>query len=281
MYHTAVKRAQQGDRVGLCVTNLDAKLMERGVICTPGSIRRVELAIGVVRKIRAFKGKVETGGKVHVSVGHGTVMATVTFFGAKEIGRKRGRRRSKGEEEEGGEEEEEEDVWGVPRLEFDWEKDYLYQEEMAGREEEGGEDEEGGREGGRRRFQTQYVLLRFESPVLCPVNNLLIGSRLDADPTGTGGQQQQQQSQQQKAAAARSSSSSSSSSSWVGGCRLAFYGTLLEVLKEEDLKRVLLYKPKLREGTIHRLGEPSPRPPSLPPSLPRYCEVTAQVFFNK
>eukprot|EP00624_Nannochloropsis_granulata_P005195 evm.model.NODE_36750_length_17179_cov_27.146574.2 len=298
VFHTAVKRAQQGDRVGLCVTNLDAKLIERGVVCTPGSVRRADFAIGVVRKIRAFRGRIKTGTDVHVSVGHGTVMATVTFFGAKELESMRERKR----EEEGGEEEE---VWSVPRLPFDWEKDYLYQEEMAGREEEGEERREGrGKEGrggggrGKRRFQTQYVLLRFKSPVLCRVNSLLIGSRLDADYSGSGGQQQQQQPQQQQpqqhhqqqssqrqnstaAAAAAGARSFSSSSSWAGSCRLAFHGTMLEVLKEEDLKRLLIYKPKLREGSIYRLGEPSRSPSSLPSSLPRYREVMAQGFFKK
>ena len=29
---------QQGDRAGLCVTQLDAKLVERGIVCAPGSV---------------------------------------------------------------------------------------------------------------------------------------------------------------------------------------------------------------------------------------------------
>lgn len=37
MFHQSVKRAKQGDRVGVCVTNLDSKAIERGVLCTPGS----------------------------------------------------------------------------------------------------------------------------------------------------------------------------------------------------------------------------------------------------
>ena len=297
MFHQSVKRAQQGDRVGVCVTNLDSKSIERGVVCTPGSIKRVDMALAVIKKIRAFRGRIKTGDKVHVSVGHVTVMAKVVFFGAKELQEEasssassRRRRRTghgglaaslgAGEGEEGGveeekEEEEEEDAT-VPRIPYDWEKDFLYQEEMAGRIEEeeaeppkpnsssnkAGED---GKAVARRRrpLQPQYALLMFESPVLCPVNSLLIGSRLDADPSGVG---------------TNSASSRSSSGQWVGGCRLAFCGTLLEVLKEEDLRRVLIYKPKVREGSVYRLGEQAGAAVN---GQVRYREVTGQGFFKK
>jgi hypothetical protein len=37
MFHQPVRSAKQGDRLGLCVTNLDAKAIERGIATTPGS----------------------------------------------------------------------------------------------------------------------------------------------------------------------------------------------------------------------------------------------------
>jgi selenocysteine-specific elongation factor len=37
MFHRPVKAAAQGDRVALCVTSLDAKAIERGIVATPGS----------------------------------------------------------------------------------------------------------------------------------------------------------------------------------------------------------------------------------------------------
>lgn len=40
-----------GDRVGICVSNLDAKLLERGVVTSPGSVRPVMSAIALVRKV--------------------------------------------------------------------------------------------------------------------------------------------------------------------------------------------------------------------------------------
>ncbi len=36
MFHKPVQRAAAGDRLGVCVTQLDAKLLERGLACAPG-----------------------------------------------------------------------------------------------------------------------------------------------------------------------------------------------------------------------------------------------------
>jgi len=40
-----------GDRVGVCLAGLDAKLMERGVVTTPGSVKPISAAIALVRKV--------------------------------------------------------------------------------------------------------------------------------------------------------------------------------------------------------------------------------------
>ena len=71
----------QGDRVGICVTQLDATLVERGVACTPGALPTFTGAIAAVDKIRFFVGQVPSRMKVHVTVGHQTVMGEIQFFG--------------------------------------------------------------------------------------------------------------------------------------------------------------------------------------------------------
>ena len=71
----------QGDRVGICVTQLDATLVERGVACTPGALPTFTGAIAAVDKIRFFVGQLPSRMKVHVTVGHQTVMGEIQFFG--------------------------------------------------------------------------------------------------------------------------------------------------------------------------------------------------------
>ena len=71
----------QGDRVGICLTHLDATLVDRGVACRPGAGRTFTGAIAAVDKIRFYVGHMPSKLKVHVTVGHQTVMGEVQFFG--------------------------------------------------------------------------------------------------------------------------------------------------------------------------------------------------------
>ena len=80
--HSAIGRlCIQGDRVGICVTQLDAALVERGTACTPGAVPTFTGAIAAVEKIRFFVGQMPSRLKVHVTVGHQTVMGEFQFFG--------------------------------------------------------------------------------------------------------------------------------------------------------------------------------------------------------
>lgn len=85
MFRKPVKSARQGDRVGICVTSLDAKTVERGIASTPGSIPLLSSVICMVKKVRFFKGICKTNDRFHVSVGHTTITATALFFGSFEL----------------------------------------------------------------------------------------------------------------------------------------------------------------------------------------------------
>ncbi len=56
MFKAPVQHAVQGDRVGICVTQLDAALVERGLACTPGTVPTFRGAIAAVEKIRFYAG---------------------------------------------------------------------------------------------------------------------------------------------------------------------------------------------------------------------------------
>jgi len=81
MFHKPVTQASQGDRVGICVTQLDAKQLERGLAADPGFVLTMNGAIISVEKIRFFKGTCESKkSKFHITIGHSTVMAIPWFF---------------------------------------------------------------------------------------------------------------------------------------------------------------------------------------------------------
>ena len=145
----------KGDRAGICVTQFDPKLLERGLICTPGTLPTIDAAIISVRRIPYFKGDILTKAKFHISMLHDTVMAKVSFFGLYDA--------------------------ELPYTDaFDFEQDYRYQYELLadGKRPRNidGEEEEG-----ISVPKAQFALLEFEHPITCTKNCLVIGSRLDTD----------------------------------------------------------------------------------------------------
>ena len=55
MFRQPVVSAKQGDRVGICITNLDPKLIERGIATSPGSVPLLHNVLCLVKKIRFFR----------------------------------------------------------------------------------------------------------------------------------------------------------------------------------------------------------------------------------
>ena len=86
MFKSPVQTAVQGDRIGLCVTQFDAKLLERGLVCKQGVVPLLYAGIINLKKVLYFKGDIATGSKFHISLGHETVLGKITLFkGAKEF----------------------------------------------------------------------------------------------------------------------------------------------------------------------------------------------------
>ena len=149
MFRQPIKTVKQGDRAGICVTQFDPKRLERGLICTPGYLLSIYGGILQVHKIPYYKGSCKYKSKVHITIGHETVMAKVLFFGPspyKEI----------------------EDY----KKGLNTELEYIYQEEL---------DPKTGILNSTSEPTMQYVILEFDKPVTCHENSLVIGSRLDTD----------------------------------------------------------------------------------------------------
>ncbi|KAK2889398.1 hypothetical protein QQF64_028443 [Cirrhinus molitorella] len=160
MFRKPVSSAMQGDRVGVCVTQFDPKLLERGVVCTPGSLQTIYAAVISVQKIEYYRGALASRAKFHITVGHETVMARISFFN-RALPDNENRDCSPTCQEQ-----------NAKSFSFDWEFHHL-DEYLTGQAE-----------GGRGEPQ-QWALLEFERPVTCPPLCLVIGSRLDSDIHGS------------------------------------------------------------------------------------------------
>ena len=79
-FKTRVQQISHGDRAGVLIANLDSSLLERGLICHPGSISHTDGLLVTLNKIRYYKNDIESDMKLHISIGHSTVLGKITLF---------------------------------------------------------------------------------------------------------------------------------------------------------------------------------------------------------
>ena len=260
MFKRQVSSVQQGDRAGICVSHLDASQLERGIAASVGAVPLWKGAIALVRKVRYYPGTLPSKAKFHISVGHTTVMATVSFWGARELheqtqssnnnlpaGEKSAKENKKIELQAsllGGDPAE---LAGLPRLKFDFGQDFLQQDgllESLPTEKDLHNGNEtvavNSKNDNTKEPLLHWALLDFQTPVHCPVHSLVIGSRLDAV----------------EASASATTTTMMDSTNAPSHCRLAFSGRLVERIDpSKDATRLRLYTPKERRGVVCRLGD--------------------------
>ncbi|KAJ8370555.1 hypothetical protein SKAU_G00105830 [Synaphobranchus kaupii] len=231
MFRQPVGSAMQGDRVGVCVTQFDPKLLERGVVCTPGSLRTLHAGLISVRKIGYFRGALATRTKFHITVGHETVMARVSFFGLPPSSSSTPATNDKAPSDQSPAQppadsastdtspaQPSSDLTPSDKT-FSFDREYVHQEEYVIGQPGMGEGPD----------PEQWALLEFERPVTCPSFCLVIGSKLDTDIH-------------------------------ANACRLAFQGRLLEGFEdkgflESALPRLKVFKTKQRQGLVERVTD--------------------------
>jgi len=199
MFRRDVRSIGHGDRAGFAVTSLAGGKLERAVVCAPGSVSAVRVAVALVRRIRYFKGEVASARtKVHVTVGHSTVMATAVFFGAQEIAERlaaapeaaasgagaAAAAAASSSASSGA-------ATGAPRdaamaggtappaLPFSWDDSYAWQDALEAKVRLPAGPGEA--KGASVKAPWQWALLELDAPVFCPDDTTVIGSRLDAD----------------------------------------------------------------------------------------------------
>ncbi|GFQ81037.1 selenocysteine-specific elongation factor [Trichonephila clavata] len=148
MFKKPVPKAIQGDRVGICVTQFDPKILERGTVCTPGYMETAETVIVSVHKIPYFKSKCLSNSKFHITIMHDTIMAKCTFFSSVKLSQNKPESMN----------------------EFNFGDDYMYTDEIPGCESP--ENEELG---------DIFALLQFDKPVIISQNSIYIASKLETD----------------------------------------------------------------------------------------------------
>jgi selenocysteine-specific elongation factor len=252
MFQRNVAVANAGDRVGICVTSLDSKLLERGMAAQPGSVPLLSAVLCLVRKVPYYtSGPLMSGSKFHVSVGHTTVMATVTFWGARELATAATKSSSRKSTLDNND---------FPSIQYDFTQDYLQQDRLLDSLQDGSNDDNDDDDQKSRKQETglmQWALLDLATPIYCPLDSLVIGSRLDLAATN-------ESSSTSTPSTNTSSTTAALATTAVTTCRLAFSGRLLTPLQLDSnnpadsgnaLSRIRLYNYKERRGVISKLGD--------------------------
>jgi selenocysteine-specific elongation factor len=81
IYKKPVEKAYQGDRCAICVTNLDAKLIERGIACAPNYVKNSYAIIIKFSMIKYFKHAISSGSHFHITINHQTIIGRILLFG--------------------------------------------------------------------------------------------------------------------------------------------------------------------------------------------------------
>ncbi|XP_004522703.1 selenocysteine-specific elongation factor [Ceratitis capitata] len=141
MFRRPVQTAAMGDRVGICVPQFNPKTMERGILTQPGYLNNVYAACIRINPIRFYKFAIRSKSKLHITIGHDTVMANMILF--KSVNNK-------------------------PTEEFNLNDEYEYVEELEPTINSITED-------------CIFALLEFQTPILAAENATLIAAKLDLD----------------------------------------------------------------------------------------------------
>ncbi len=73
MFRRPIQVARQGDRVAMLMQHLEAELLERGIACSPGYLKRSRKVVIDLNLVRLFKRPIKNKSRFNIMSGHQTV----------------------------------------------------------------------------------------------------------------------------------------------------------------------------------------------------------------
>ncbi|CDW76735.1 selenocysteine-specific elongation factor [Stylonychia lemnae] len=222
MFRKPVTSAKQGDRLGICVAQLDSSLIERGIATTPKSLLSTDLIVALVKKIPYFTEEVKNKAKFHITIGHQTVIGQSIFFTAKDPSEmdnfeiqfsKAALMNNKSV------------VSLDTSIEYQFVNDIKAQKLQQQKKPQ--EEEKKGAQSSQSQVPIYYSVIKLEKEIFIQPQSLLIASKLDKDISAKQ-------------------------------CRLAFYGQVISLgQNQEALYNIRIAKEKVKVGKIDRIMTPS------------------------
>ena len=80
MFRKPVQVARQGDRIAMLMHQLEADLVERGIACTPGYLRKTRKCVLDLHLVRLYKRAIKNKSRFNIMSGHQTVEGELRLF---------------------------------------------------------------------------------------------------------------------------------------------------------------------------------------------------------
>ena len=157
----------------MCLPQLDATKIERGIAAKPRSVQYSDLAIVIVRRVPYYPSDVKNKAQFHISLGHQTAIGTVTFFSCEttdgDVTSKFNKNSLKAVDQ---------------TLTFDMKKEYRAEDVLPKQRRQKKVTEESKEESKNPASEaprTYYAIIKFQKETLAQEQTLLIGSKLDSE----------------------------------------------------------------------------------------------------
>jgi selenocysteine-specific elongation factor len=75
MFRKPIQVGRQGDRIAMLMQHLEADLIERGIACSPGYLRKTRRCAIDLHLVRLYKRSIKNKSRFNIMSGHQTVEA--------------------------------------------------------------------------------------------------------------------------------------------------------------------------------------------------------------
>ncbi len=73
MFRKPIQAAKQGDRVAMLMHHLESDLVERGIACSPGYLKKCKKIVLDLNLVRLYKRPIKNKSRFNIMSGHQTV----------------------------------------------------------------------------------------------------------------------------------------------------------------------------------------------------------------
>jgi len=225
MFKKPVTKAQQGDRVGMLIKNLDHTQIERSLACNEGYVQNLDGGLFLIKRIKFYKHEIKSNSKMFIIFGNQGVMAKCFFFNLVNKEKEKyivntisNNNTNKDKDKDYIIDNNDTNKISIPNksnsnnfMDYSINLKNFYIEEFKFMDNLSQSDD------------LQFAVFKFDSKIYIPPITIALGSKIDFDASHKSN-------------------------------RIAFYGKIIDKYEEENLNKIKCFKNKTKTGKIIRMA---------------------------